>query len=375
MAGSFSESLPILASLHEDRVFAAITDLGVFFLMLLAGIEMRPKELAEVSSGSLPVALSAMIVPLGLGFAVTWAWLPVSEYRFAQALFVGTGLAITAVPVAVRVLMDLGQLETRFGRMVISAAVVDDVLSLVLLAVLTAVVETGGFPDTLQIGLLVGKVVLFFAITIAVGHYVLPWLGRRLKRLLLDELEFSALLIVAMAFALLAETLGMHFIMGAFIAGLFFGRRTIDEHVYEDVKRKVSGITTGFLAPVFFASIGLHLETSAITMVPTFLIVLLVIAFFGKMLGAGVPALWAGLSRRESFALGTAMSARGAVELVVAGIALRAGLFSLPEPPPPVVKYLFSSIVIVAVVTTLVVPVLLRMILSRSDHPDEPDGK
>ena len=228
VAGWFSESLPILAGLTDDRVFTALTDLGVFFLMLLAGIEMRPKEFAEVSGGSIPVAISAMFLPLLLGFAVTWVWLPLSEYRLAQALFVGTGMAITAVPVAVRVLRDLGQLDTRMGRLVISAAVVDDVLSLILLAVLTAIIQTGGLPGAGEIAFLLVKITLFFAITITIGHYALPWLGKHLKRFSLDEFEFSLLLVIAMGSAVLAEVLGMHFILGAFIAGLFFSRRAIE---------------------------------------------------------------------------------------------------------------------------------------------------
>ena len=169
IAGAFSERLPVLAGLSDDPVFAAITDLGVFFLMLLAGIEMRPKEFAEASGSSLPVALCAMLLPLGLGFAVTWVWLPENEYRFAQALFVGTAMAITAVPVAVGVLRNLGQLDTRLGRLVVSAAVFDDVLSLILLAVLTAVIQTGGLPSVGEIGVLLTKILLFFAVTIAAG--------------------------------------------------------------------------------------------------------------------------------------------------------------------------------------------------------------
>lgn len=366
VAAAFSQHLPVLAGLSENPVFAAITDLGVFFLMLLAGIEMRPKEFAEATGGSMPVAVSAMVLPLGLGFAVTWFWLPENEYRFAQSLFVGTGMAITAVPVAIRVLRDLGQLHTRLGRTLTAAAVFDDVLSLILLAVLTAVIETGGLPGLGEIAFLLLKVALFFGVTVAAGHFLMPWLGRRLRWFVLDEFEFSILLIVAMAFALLAEALGMHFILGAFIAGLFFSRRAIEPRVYDDVQRKVSAITTGFLAPIFFASIGLHLDLGALTGVPVYLAVLLFIAFAGKLIGAGLPALWMGFPRREALALGTGMSARGAVELIVADIALRAGLFSLPQPPPPVVQYMFSAIVIVAIVTTLAVPILLRPLIGRA---------
>jgi Kef-type K+ transport system membrane component KefB len=180
----------------------------------------------------------------------------------------------------------------------------------------------------------------------------------------LDELEFSFFIIVALIFANLAELLGMHFILGAFIAGLFFGRRTIDSQVYDDVKGRVSGITTGFLAPIFFASIGLHLNLGAVTGIPLFLAILIVIAFLTKLIGASVPAAIMGLNRRDSLMVGVAMSGRGAVELIIADIALRAGLFSKPEPVPPVIDHMFSAIVLVAILTTLMVPVGLRLILA-----------
>jgi Kef-type K+ transport system membrane component KefB len=280
-------------------------------------------------------------------------------------------MAITALPETVRALRDLGQLNTRLGRTVVSAAFLEDVLSLILLAVLTAVIKTGALPGFGRIVVVLLKIALFFAVTVAAGRYVLPWLGRRLERFVLEEFEFTMLLVIALGFALLAETLGMHFVLGAFMAGLFFSQRAIGEHVHRNVGDKVSAITTGFLAPVFFASIGLHLDLGAVTAVPLFLAVLLVIAFLGKLLGAGLPALWMGFSPRESLAVGTAMSARGAVELIVAGIALRAGLFLQPDPPPPVIEYMFSAIVIVAIVTTLAVPVLLRPMIGRRARVEE----
>jgi len=361
-----AETFPLLSGLTEDRVFRALTDLGIFFLMLLGGIEMRPRELARASWGSLLVATTAMALPLALGTGVAWFFLPDSDYKLAQALFVGTGLAITAVPVAIRVLMDLNQLDTPSGRLIVSAAVFDDVLSLILLAVLTALIETGGLPGAGGIALIAAKMAVFFGLSIAAGHFLLPLVGSFMSRFVrLDELEFSFLLIVAFGFAVVAELLGVHFILGAFIAGLFFGRRTISPEVYEDVKKKVSGITTGFLAPLFFASIGLHLELSAVSAIPVFLVLLIVIAFFSKVAGAALPAMGMGYSKRDATAIGVAMSARGAVELVIADIALRAGLFTQPDPPPPIVEHMFSAIVIVAVVTTLASSGLLRVVLVR----------
>jgi Kef-type K+ transport system membrane component KefB len=366
----YSGAFPVLAGLADDEVFMALTDLGIFFLMLLGGLELHPKELGETSGVALAVAVSAMIPPLVIGAGTAWLFLPESDFKLAQALFVGTGLAITAVPVAIRVLMDLDLLKSKLGKVVVSAAVFDDILSLVLLAFLTGIIRSGSLPDAGAILLLVGKVGLFFILTTLLGVYVLPRLGSFVRRFVkVDELEFTFLVIVALFFSVLAEMLAMHFIVGAFLAGLFFGRRTIDEEIYEDVKKKLSGLTNGFLAPLFFASIGLHLDLSALAAVPGFVLVLVSIAFFTKIAGGAVPARFGGFSWRDSAAIGTAMSARGAVELVIAGIALRAGLFQLPDPQPPVVEHLFSSIVIVAIVTTVAVPVALRMVFRGQIEP------
>ena len=381
LAAHYSDAFPVLVGLADDEVFVALTDLGIFFLMLLGGLELHPKELGETSGVSLAVAVAAMVPPLVLGAGTAWLFLPDSDYRFAQALFVGTGLAITAVPVAIRVLMDLGLLQSRLGKVVVSAAVIDDVLSLILLAFLTAIIRTGSVPGFSAVFILLGKVGIFFLVTGILGIWVLPALGTFVRKFVkVDELEFSLLLVVALFFAVLAEALAMHFIVGAFIAGLFFGRRTIDEEIYRDVRTKLSGLTTGFLAPIFFASIGLHLDLSAMVAIPLFVTILVVIAFFTKIVGGAVPARLGGFSWRESMGIGTAMSARGAVELVIAGIALQAGLFQVPDPQPPVVEHLFSAIVIVAIVTTVAVPVGLRAIFrdegrEESGGPDPPSSE
>jgi Kef-type K+ transport system membrane component KefB len=364
VAGQFSGAFPVLSDLGDDRVFQALTDLGIFFLMLLAGTELQPHELTESSKGALAVAVGGTIVPMAMGMGLGWYFLPQSDLKVAQVLFLGVALAVTAIPVAVKVLMDLGRLETKVGRMVVSAAIIDDVLSLLLLAVLTSVLRTGSIPDMARIGWLITQIVTFFAITIAVGRLGFPKASQWFKRARVEEFEFSALLIAALAYAMLAEALGLHFIMGAFVAGLFFSRGTPDPETFEDVKKKISGITTGFLAPVFFASIGLHLSFKAFVDIPVFLALIVVVAIAGKVIGAGVTALSFGMGARDATAVGIGMSGRGAVELVVADVALRAGLFSMPEPPPPVVASLFSAVVVMAIATTLLMPLGLKWIVS-----------
>jgi Kef-type K+ transport system membrane component KefB len=364
VATTYSGTFPVLSELPELPAFNAITDLGVFFLMLLAGCEMRPRDLARATSGALPVAVGGLMLPLVLGAALgAWA-LPASDAMVSQMLFLGTALAITAVPVSVKVLMDLGQLDSAVGRLIVSAALFDDVLSLVLLAVLTAVIETGALPDAAGLALLLGKIVLFFLIAGVIGMRIFPYLGRVARRLRGAEFEFSFLLVAALGYAVLAELLSMHFIIGAFVAGLFFVRRTIDPDTHEDVTAKVRAMSSGFLAPLFFASIGFHLDGRAIVEIPGFVLLLVAVATAGKLLGAGIPARLTGLSRRDAIAVGVGMNARGAVELIIAGIALRAGLFEIGR-GAPIVDGMYSAIVITAVVTTLATPVVLKLLFRQ----------
>lgn len=361
----YNQTFPILAGLSENEVFTAITDLGIFFLMLLGGIELSPVKLLKASKGAFIVAAGGMLIPFVLGFGFGYLTLPTTDILNAQALFLGTVMAVTAVPVSIKSLMDLGKLESRVGQTIISAAVIDDTLSLVLLAILTGFLESGSVPGIMSLLLLLAKVALFFIIASFLGHYLFPAIGRYLQKSQTEEFEFSMLLIAGMAYALLAEAFGMHFILGAFMAGLFFRRRTISAKTYDDILSKLKGVTTGFLAPIFFASIGMHLNLQALEQIPGFVLAMIVIATLGKLFGAGLSARIIGMSNREALAVGAGMNARGAVELIIADIALRAGIFSLPPPVPPVVNYLFSAVVIMAIVTTLMTPPALKIFLNR----------
>ena len=129
-------TFPILATLVDDEGFHAVTELAMFFLMLLAGLELRPKEMARASRAAIGIAVGGLLLPLGLGFAIGYWMLPESELRLAQSLFLGTCLSITAVPVSVRVLSDLGKLQSKLGQVIVAAALIDDILSLFLLGIL-----------------------------------------------------------------------------------------------------------------------------------------------------------------------------------------------------------------------------------------------
>jgi Kef-type K+ transport system membrane component KefB len=363
----FHHLAPSIWFTANSDIFAGLADLGMFFLMLLAGIHMEPLEFARSSKMAILIALGGMVVPVGVGYALGVVVLPESDYKMAQCLFLGVALAITAVPVAVRMFMDLGGLDSRVGKAVIAAALWDDLLSLFLIALLLAEIGGQGTGDFTVANLLpiVGKVLVFFAITIPVGLFVFPWIGKSFRHLSFPEVDFSMLLIAALAYAVLAEVLELHPIIGAFMAGMFFHPKVVDEAIYERVEQQMSGLTRGFLAPIFFVSVGFHLDFGSVGQVPGFVAALTLLALASKLIGSGIPAYWAGFSKRESLLVGVGMSGRGAVELIIAGVALEAGLFLQPVPPGPIVESLFSAIVIMAIVTTVATPIALRMLWGR----------
>lgn len=358
-------SIPFIAQLASSSVLEPVANLGIFFLVLLAGIETEPKEIAESSAASLAVAVGGMLVPLMSGFGLGWLFLPESDLKSVQALLIGVALSISAIPAIVKVLTDLDLMHTQIGEIVVGAAVVDDVLGLLLLAVLLAMIETGHPPGSAVLAILLGKVALFFVVTATLGAHVYPRVSRGLKTMQAAAHEFTAVAVVGLAYGLLAELLGMHWILGAFMTGLYFERSRVGLRAYNEIKLICATITRGFLGPLFFISIGLRVDLSAISAIPLFLSLLVAVAFAGKIVGAGLPALWMGLSRWEAMAVGAGMTARGAVELVVLNIAYEAGLFAQGNQEHSIVAHLFSSLILMGVVTTLLAPILLRYALRR----------
>lgn len=349
-----------MAARIEVGYLGPIGQAAVFLLLLRAGVEMAPSELVANTGVSLRVALGGSLLPLALGALVAWVVLPDGPMKPAQMLLVGTGLAISAVPVAARVLLEMGLLHQRVGEVIMAAAVFDDVVALILLAAITGLAE--GTPLSLPgILALLAQVAAFFLVSGVAGRLAVPrlwpWLARHGS-----GMSMSGLLALALGFGVLAELLGLHFILGPFVAGLFFEPAQVGRERFERAKHVLDVLAFGVLGPLFFASIGLRLDPNALLQVPLFLAVLLAIAFAGKILGAGAMAYGAGVTPRESLAIGVGMSGRGAIELIVADIALRHGLLETPA-GDPIVQNLFSALVIVAVVTTLVTPWALRAAL------------
>jgi len=355
--------VPQLAGLVEDSAFQAIASLGMLFLMLMVGMEMDVDELIKASKTGLVVAVGGIVLPLILGYVIGLIFIPESEYKFIHCSLLGVVLSITAVPALSRVLVDLKLLNTKLGHTIMNAAIVDDIIGLLLLAMLTTLMIGGEVPAIGELLLMVAKVLGFFVLALIIGKFVMPYIGMKLEQVRSREIEFSFVLIIAVGFGIIAEYAGMHFIIGALVAGMFIREGALPEEAILDLENKISGIALGFLAPIFFVSIGLHVDLSALGTAPLFVLAVLVAAVVGKVVGCGVPARLAGFSMRESLAIGVGMNGRGAVEIIVAAVALEAGIFALPVPTPPLVTSMFSSIVIMAIVTTLIVPMGMRFFM------------
>ena len=367
VAAQLSDKLEFL-NISSDHHLMALADLGIFFLMLLGGFEMRPRDLIESSYKGLVIASSAMLLPLLCGFTTAWLALPDSELRFTLSLFVGTSLAVTAVPVTIKVFMDMHILKSRLARLVVTAAVFDDFLSLILLSILVAIINNGKFPDLAGLLVIFLQVTIFLTAVFILGSRAMQPAARYVANIEIEEINFSFLLLVCVVFAVLAELLGLHYILGAFAAGLFYGKHTTNKKTYYDLQKKLKAITNGFLAPIFFASIGIRLSFSSLTEIPLFLLLLFIAAFAGKLIGAALPARLFGFSLREACAIGVAMNARGAVGLIVAGIALDAGLFAASDASSLIAENLFSAVVFVVVLTTVLTPIGLKVLLRETDQ-------
>ncbi len=363
MAVQLGDYVAILAHLPSSPALEVVANVGIFLLVLVAGIELQPTEISKHSVTSFVVAIGGMVAPLFGGIAAIWVFLPDTELRAVQALVVGVALSISAIPASVKVLTDLNLLHTTIGRTIVAAAMIDDILGLFILAIVMAVLESGQLPDLTSLAMLMAKVFLFFAVTIALGVHVYPHMRRGLKAMQIAAIDLSALAAVGLAYGWLAEALGLRWIMGAFMAGLYFEKSRVGVVTYNEMRLICGAMTNGLFGPLFFVYIGIQVDISSVATTPFFLLALLIVAILGKVIGAGLPGLWSGLSRREALSVGVGLSARGAVELVFISIAFQAGLFTAQTNQNGMSESLYSCLILVGVLTTLAVPLLLPYVV------------
>ena len=338
---------PLLGLLHASDALMVLADLGVLLMMMFVGMEVDLKELRRSSKGGLYAALGGFVIPFALGVAVLLLW----GEPLVAALFVGVAMGVTSLATKSRILTDLGILDTRIASVMMAGALVADTLSLLFFAGILGVGEAGTL-DVAGILWLILRVALFFAASWILGLYVFPPLYRWLRRRNLVGRTFHATLalIIALAFAELAELAGLHGILGAFLAGLFLREAISERRLSHELTELVRDVSIGFLAPIFFLTVGFEVSFGVLQTSLGLLLTVIVVATVGKIVGTLLFYLLSGGSWREGLVIGMGMNDRGAVEIILAGIALRAGLIS---------NEVFSILVIMAVVTTATVPLLL----------------
>lgn len=353
-----------------------LAQLGVILLLFQVGLESNVGEMLSVGGSSLLVAVLGVIAPFFLGWGVS-AWLLPEEATLAH-VFIGATLSATSVGITARVLADLGKLAARESKIILGAAVIDDVLGLVILSVVSGVIgaaNTGGTLDSMDALAIIAKAIVFLVGAILIGG----WLSRRAFRLagfLKVQMLLALSLAVCFLLAYLADRIGLATIVGAFASGLILDGvqyRDLGEKTKHTIEELIQPIA-GFLVPVFFVLMGVRVDLASFghAGVLGFAAMLSLAAILGKMIcAAGVVER--GLDR-VSVAVG--MVPRGEVGLIFAGIGAQLLLHGRPVIVPPV----FAAVVVMVIVTTLVTPPALKITLARGDRkrgrgaapPEEP---
>lgn len=357
---AFFEGLP------GNEVLSRVADLGIFFLVLMAGVEMQLADTIRDARKSFAVAVGGVVVPLVAGVAMGFMFLQDSPQRPAQAVLIGVALSITAIAATAKILQEFGLLKSEPGRVLITAALFDDIFGLFLMALLASVIGSGEIPGAIEFAIILAKVVVFFAVTGLLGVHVYPRISKRIHRKQAAEIEFGALLIVALVYGFLAELLGLHWAVGAFMAGLFMERSRIGKQPHKSMRLMLNALTAGVLGPLFFAWIGLQANLTAIFEVPGFLAVLILVAFASKVIGGGLAAGAVGYGRRDSAIIGIGLAPRGEIMIVVLSVALAAGLID-GGTTDPVARNLFSALIVMALANTVLAPLVLRVLLRARD--------
>ncbi len=358
---------PVLGLIGPSPAIELLAEFGIFFVMFHTGMEMDPKELLEHLWPSLAVAVGGFILPFFLGY-ITTRFFGGTLY---QSLFVGMGISITAIAVQSVILHSLRISATYIGHIIIGAAIADDILSLIALSVLLSLAKTG----TVEVsGLImtIAKVVGFFGVTILLGHFIMPRITGRLHDR--EGKAFTFAMATALVMAYLAELVGLHLIIGAFLAGQYVRKEVMDEKIYDAVSDRFYGISYGFLVPVFFASLSFHLHFYWDLSFITFALVLTLMAVIGKVVGCGFG--YAAIRRNlwESTIVGFGMNGRGAVELVVASVVLALSndlMSSGAIGEPLLTETQFSSLILMAFLTTMMAPITLKWSIMKACSSDE----
>ncbi|KXA94129.1 hypothetical protein AKJ65_05285 [candidate division MSBL1 archaeon SCGC-AAA259E19] len=347
--GSFFEWTPSMDLLAE---------LGMFFIMFYAGLSTDPKELGKKVSSFLGIGILGTFTPLILGMGVTWVF----TNNFWISLLMGLAISGTSLATKSRILEDLDLLRTKLGHSMMGGGMVDNILSFIILSLALKAITEGSISLMsvlttllLSFGFIIG--VLF------IGYYIYPIIGPSFSKY--GEAGFVFALIMGLLIAGVGQLVGLHFIIGAYLAGLFVREEIMPREATFGGRYKGLGnldssfriLSHGFLGPIFIVSVAYKVSFSAVETAPLFLLALVGVAIAGKVVGAGGGAYISGEhSLKESLTVGIAMNGRGTVELVLAAIGLEIGILT---------ELHLSLLVFTAFFTTLMVPAVLRYLVPK----------
>ena len=330
----------VLGLVQSTETIISLAEIGVVLLMFIAGLETDLHELKRTGVPATIIALGGVAMPLFLCPLVAYAF----GLTLSEGIMLGTILTATSVSISVQTLLDMGYLRSLEGTTILGAAIIDDILGII---VLTLVIGVTGQGTGSLLGLIL-RMALFFLFIVALGRQFNAMVMRLALRVKLRESLLGITLAAVFLFAYLAEISGVAAVTGAYIFGALISRTNYKIRISE----RVGVISYAFFVPVFFASIGLraNLRTFNVQAL-SFSVALILVAVFTKIIGCGLTARITGFSWRQSLQIGVGMIPRAEVALVIASLALARRSIS---------DATFASVVLLVVVTTILTPPLLK---------------
>jgi len=336
-------------------IYEVLAELGVIILLFVVGLETRLSDILRVGARAGVVAVAGIVVPFALGFV----YIQAIGRPTIEALFVATALVATSIGITARVLADLGHLQSREARIILGAAVIDDILAMIVLATVSAIGE-GGEVSVGTIAVIAAQAIGFTVFVALAGRHAVRRWSVHLDSLRIRNAPFVVAMLVMLGLAALAAQIGLAAIIGAFLAGMVFAELR-EQHELEHRALPIYEL----LVPLFFVITGSHVDWRLFFDGSVLGVALTVtaLAVVGKVVGCGAGA-W-GLGRRQMAIVGVGMTPRGEVGLIVANVGQSIG--AIPD-------VMFSTVVIMSVLTTLVVPPILTLLYGGRSPEAEAAG-
>ncbi|MGB8138356.1 MAG: cation:proton antiporter [Pseudolabrys sp.] len=344
---------------EQKAMIDAISQFGILLLLLLTGMETDLKLVRQSGRASLFASLMGIVIPflcgVGLGEMLPDSMLPDPGKRLITSLFLGTALSIASVKIVAMVVREMNFMRRVVGQVILASAIIDDSIGWIIVSIIFSLALHGSV-ETMSLAQSIIGTIIFMIASLTIGRRAVFFTIRWVNDTFVSEFAvITAILVIMGVMALITYLIGVHTVLGAFVAGLLVGESPIlTRHIDEQLR----GIITAFFAPVFFGIAGLTADLTILAdpKIVLFTVGLILIASVGKFTGAFVGAELGGLTKREGFALACGMNARGSTEVIIATVGLSMGALN---------QDLFTMIVAMAVLTTMAMPPTLRWALSR----------